>query len=244
MYHLIRNDHADHDNRDHPSSRARHSRYYAGAILQWSPDQPDTVSVVLDGEAGLRRPLYLGSYDHTSAGSMSYHWRQVVPSVYKGAECILGVHGGSGYLFAFYSAVEGSSPRVELIERITSDPSRRYGVQDLFSYGYLGLGIRGRTLFYLTGGPITLRNGERVRGKESTAKGEAKGIENLHLISFDLDRDQRIDHGAIFFSNRPGSPNYVNSIAVSEDSVYALTRLGSAPEDGSDARTVLMQIRI
>lgn len=48
-----------------------------GAIIQWSPDRPDTVNVVLKGEAGLRRPVYLGTYDHTDAGSMSYHWRQV-----------------------------------------------------------------------------------------------------------------------------------------------------------------------
>lgn len=184
-----------------------------------------------------------------TVANCQYLLYQVVTAVYKGVECVLGVHGGSGYLFAFYPPKQGTvseGARIDLVERITSDPSRRYGVQDLFSYGYLGFALHpsGKKLFYLTGGPITLRNGERLRGKESTAKGESKGIENLHLVSYDLESDVRKDYGAIFFGNRPGFPNYVNSIAVSDDCVYALTRLGYAPDDGSDARTVLMQIKL
>ena len=58
---------------------------------------------------------------------------------------------------------------------------------DQFSYGYLGftLGPDGRTLYYLTGGPI-YENGRRVTGRSSTAKGESKGAENLHLVTYDI----------------------------------------------------------
>ena len=220
-----------------------------GDILQWSPHQPDAVSVALQAVDGLHRPLYLGTYDPAGAGSMSYHWRQVTNGIYNGVNCVLGVHGGSGYLFAFHPPADGTiseGARLELLERITSDPSRKYGVPDLFSYGYLGFGLhpQGKMLYYLTGGPITLPNGDRVRGKDSTAKGESKGVENLHLVSYDLQNNVRTDHGAISFANRLGFPSYVNSIAVSEDCVYALTRLGVPSEDGRDPRTVLMQIHL
>ena len=45
---------------------------------------------------------------------------------------------------------------------------------DQFSYGYLGFTVR-KGVYYLTGGPIFDADGRRVAGKESTAKGEAKG---------------------------------------------------------------------
>ena len=58
---------------------------------------------------------------------------------------------------------------------------------DQFSYGYLGftLGPDGRTLYYLTGGPVYV-GGKRVAGKSKTAMGESKGIEDLHLITWDV----------------------------------------------------------
>ena len=59
---------------------------------------------------------------------------------------------------------------------------------DQFSYGYLGftLEVKTNTLYYLTGAPIYDETGRRVAGKNSTAKGEAKGLENLHLVTYNL----------------------------------------------------------
>jgi hypothetical protein len=97
---------------------------------------------------------------------------------------------------------------------------------DQFSYGYLGftLGPDGRTLYYLTGGPI-YEGGKRLSGKSSTAKGESKGRENLHLVTYDIPGKSYTDHGAIFFANGD-RPYYVNSIAVGQDgTVYALSRI-------------------
>ncbi len=163
---------------------------------------------------------YFGLYDPTSPGHMGYNWRQVVwvPSM----RMIYGVHGNSGYLFRFDPRAE----RIEVLDRITSDPSRRAGMFDQFSYGYLGftLGPDGRTLYYLTGGPV-YAHGQRLAGKAKTAMGESKGIENLHLVTYDVPTNRRVDHGAIFFKNGD-RPAYVNSIAVGKDgTVYSLSRI-------------------
>jgi hypothetical protein len=148
---------------------------------------------------------------------------------------VYGVHGNSGYLFRFDPAAR----RVEVLDRITSRPSQRAGMFDQFSYGYLGfaLGPDGDTLYYLTGGPI-YESGRRVTGIESTAKGESKGRENLHLITYRISNGGYRDHGPIFFANGE-RPAYVNSIAVGKDgSVYALTRV---TENGK-TRTDLMSV--
>ncbi len=179
------------------------------------------------------RKDYFGLYDPTSPGHMGYNWRQVV--WVPGRQMVYGVHGNSGYLFRFDPRAE----RVEVLDRITSIPSQRAGMFDQFSYGYLGftLGPDGRTLYYLTGGPVYVA-GKRVAGKTKSAMGESKGIENLHLITYDVSSGTYADHGAIFFADGQ-RPAYVNSIAVGKDgTVYALSRI---TENGK-TRTDLMSI--
>ena len=161
---------------------------------------------------------YFGRYDASQPGHMGYHWRQTAwrePYLY-------GVHGNSGYLFQF----DPDAGRVELIDRLTSLPSRRAGMFDQFSYGYLGftLGPDGDTLYYLTGAPI-YSGGRRVAGKAETARGESKGEENLHLVTYNLRQRRYTDHGAITLDNGE-RPSYVNSIAVDGDgAIYFLTRV-------------------
>jgi hypothetical protein len=177
---------------------------------------------------------YFGLYDPASAGHMAYNWRQAI--WYPAENAAYGVHGNSGYLFKFDSRAE----RVEIVDRITSEPSRRSGMFDQFSYGYLGftLGPDARTLYYLTGGPV-YRDGKRVSGKDTTGKGESKGEENLHLITFDIPSRKYTDHGPVFFEDG-GRPAYVNSIAVGRDgTVYTLSRI----QDGTSTRADLISIR-
>jgi hypothetical protein len=122
--------------------------------------------------------------------------------------------------------VEVEPSRIEVLERLTSDPSRLCGMEDLFSLGYLGfaLGPDQRTLYYLTGGPI-YRDGERVAGLGSIAKGAARGEENLHLVTYDIRSGERKDHGPVVYEDG-SAPSYVNSIAVGQDgSVYSLGRV-------------------
>lgn len=59
-------------------------------------------------------------------------------------------------------------------------------------------------------------DGQRVTGNRETAMGESKGIENLHLITYDIEQARYRDHGPIFFENGQ-RPAYVNSIAVGKD---------------------------
>jgi len=179
------------------------------------------------------RKDYFGVYDPAAPGSMGYNWRQAV--WYAPGITIYGVHGNSGYLFRF----DPRGPRLEVLDRITSLPSQRSGMYDEFSYGYLGfiLGPDGQTLYYLTGGPI-FRAGKRVAGKAVSQKGESKGEEDLHLITYYIPSGKYMDHGPIFFPDGQ-RPKEVNSIAVGKDlSVYAL---GDVTQNGR-VRTDLMRI--
>ena len=237
-------------------------------------------------EPGDTPPLkldYFGQgYDVASAGTMAWNWRQVVWVPAQG--CFFGVHGNSGYLFAFAPVPDddagGRAPateaelarcagQVRVLERLTSLPSRRAGVSDLFTYGYLGfsLGPDGRTLYYLTGGP-RYREQRRVRGVEHIPAGASRGEENLHLVTYDIPTQHVIDHGAIHLARKPGVcrgagdggggedgadgeavvPSYVNSIAVGPDgAVYSLGRIhsddeGHAERHGRPWRTDLFRI--
>lgn len=176
---------------------------------------------------------YFGSFDPSTAGSMGYNWRQVI--WYPGDKSFYGVHGNSGYLFRF----DPGKSIVEILERLTSVPSKLSGMNDQFSYGYLGftLGPDGHTLYYLTGGPI-YDSGKRVTGKSSTSMGEAKGLENLHLITYDIPSSKYQDHGPVFYADGQ-RPLYVNSIAVGSDgTIYTLARI---TENGK-TRTDLISI--
>jgi hypothetical protein len=200
---------------DPQTGRAWHTTS-EGTILVY---QPETDSIVAVQAEDLKKD-YFGLYDPTSPGHMGYNWRQT--AWYAPEKRIYGVHGNSGYLFRF----DPSGPRVEVLERLTSEPSKRSGMFDQFSYGYLGftLGPDGRTLNYLTGAPIYV-DGKRLAGKSSTAMGEAKGLEDLHLVTYDIPQGKYADRGAIFYPNGD-RPLYVNSIAVGRDgSVYFLARI-------------------
>ena len=187
-----------------------------GAILCYRADT-DRVETIKNDDL---KKDYFGLYDPTSPGHMGYNWRQ---TFWRAADqMIYAVHGNSGYLFRFDPRLE----RVEVLDRLTSEPSQSSGLFDQFSYGYLGLalGPDGKTAYYLTGGPI-YEKGRRVAGKASTAMGEAKGLENLHLITYDIPQREYRDHGAIFYENGQ-RPLYVNSIAVGKDgTVYFLARI-------------------
>jgi hypothetical protein len=177
----------------------------------------DTVETI-EGED--MKKDYFGTYEVYTSGSMAYNWRQAF--WYAPERKVYGVHGNSGYLFRF----DPSIPRIEVLERLTSIPSKLTGMADQFSYGYLGfkLGPDGRTIYYLTGGPIYV-DGKRVKGATSTAKGEAKGFEDLHLITYDIPTGKYLDHGSVFYPDGQ-RPLYVNSIAIGDDgTVYTLARI-------------------
>lgn len=163
---------------------------------------------------------YFGNYDYTRPGSMAFNWRKIF--WYAPEQVAYGVHGNSGYLFRF----DPKKQRIELVQRIASAVSQKYGVFDQFSYGYLGfqLGPDGETIYYLTGSPI-FEQGKRVTGLAEIAKGGSKGQEHLHLITYHIPSQQYRDHGPIFYANGQW-PSYVNAIAVGDDgAIYTLGRM-------------------
>lgn len=200
-----------------------------GVILQYNP-ATDKLEQAVEDEL---KKDYFGLYDPTSPGHMGYNWRQVF--WYPQHKAVYGIHGNSGYLFRF----DPADKQIEILDRITSKPSQQCGMFDQFSYGYLGfmLGHDQRTIYYLTGAPIYV-NGKRLKGKLSTGKGEAKGLENLHLITYDLLTHHYRDHGPVFYKD--GSmPLYVNSIALGKDGhVYFLARI----TEDNKTRTDLISI--
>lgn len=172
---------------------------------------------------------YFGSYDPTIPGSMAYNWRKIFWYAPEGVA--YGIHGNSGYLFRF----DPHRQTVELIRRLTSEPSQRSGMFDQFSYGYLGfqLGPDGETIYYLTGGPV-YEHGKRIGGQAHIAKGASKGIENLHLITYNIPNSIYTDHGPIFYADGT-RPSYVNAIAVGNDGfVYTLARFSQEGKEISD----------
>jgi hypothetical protein len=196
-----------------------------GAILRYDP-ATDTVKPV-EGED--MKKDYFGIYDPTSPGHMGYNWRQTFWRPADGM--IYGVHGNSGYLFRY----NPKAGQIEVLDRITSEPSKRSGMFDQFSYGYLGfaLGPDGKTIYYLTGAPIYV-DGKRLAGKSKTAMGEAKGLEDLHLITYDIESGKYTDNGAVFYENGQ-RPLYVNAITVGKDgTVYTLPRITENGKTRSD----------
>lgn len=163
---------------------------------------------------------YFGSYDPGEAGSMAYNWRKIF--WHSEEKVAYGIHGNSGYLIRF----DPEQSNIELVERLTSLPSKKHGVYDQFSYGYLGFSHepKSNTIYYLTGGPI-VEDGGILKKSESIPRGGAKGPENLHLITYNLSTSQYTDHGAIFYED--GSrPSFVNSLAIGSDHhLYTLARM-------------------
>ena len=196
-----------------------------GTILRYDP-ATDTVAPV-QGED--MKKDYFGLYDPTNPGHMGYNWRQTFWR--PDDKLVYGVHGNSGYLFRF----DPKAPRIDVLARITSEPSKRCGMFDQFSYGYLGfaLGPDGKTIHYLTGGPIYV-DGKRLAGKSKSAMGEAKGLEDLHLVTYNVETGKYTDNGAVFYENGQ-RPLYVNAIAVGKDGmVYTLPRITENGKTRSD----------
>jgi len=181
-----------------------------GDILRYRYDR-DAIETVT-GEN--MRKDYFGAQNLAVGARMGYNWRQTF--WYEPDRAIYGLHGTSGYLFRF----DPRTPRVEVLERIASEPSRRSGMYDSFNYGYLSftLGPDGRTVYYLTTGP--------VRGEAPQASAEKGGRraprEDLRLVTYDILAAKYEDRGAIFLPDGQ-RPATVHSIAVATDgAVYTL----------------------
>ncbi len=140
----------------------------------------------VDAVAGVNlKKDYFGLMNPALHG-MAYNWRAAVwvPSEHA----FYAVNGRSGYLVRF----DPARPSVEVLERLTSEPSKKSGMFDKSEYGYLGLalGADGHTLYYLTGAPL-------AKGAKATADQQ----EETHLITYDISSRKYLDHGLILLNN-------------------------------------------
>lgn len=189
-------------------STAEGDIYEYDPFADQAPQKMEDVSMRLD---------YFGKYDVKDAGSMGYNWRKIF--WYGPKSKAYGVHGNSGYLFTF----DPKSRKVEIVERIASEPSRKSGMFDQFSYGYLGFKIKNDTIFYLTGAPI-YKDGKRVAGLEKISMGAPKGLEYLHVVTYNIPEKKYKDLGPVFYEDG-NFPTYVNSMAIGDDNdIYTVAR--------------------
>jgi hypothetical protein len=64
--------------------------------------------------------------------------------------------------------------------------------------------------------------------------GEAKGLEDLHLVTYDIETREYTDNGAVFYENGQ-RPLYVNAITVGKNGmVYTLPRITENGKTRSD----------
>src|SRR5690606_31142083 len=112
---------------------------------------------------------YFGRYDPKMPGSMGYNWRKII--WYAPEKVAYGIHGNSSYLFRF----DPEKQTVELVRRLTSEPTQRSSMFDQFRYAYLGfhLGHVKETMYYLTGVPVYEQD-KRIKGQENIARAKYK----------------------------------------------------------------------
>jgi len=153
------------------------------------------------------RKDYFGSFNSSPGLGMGYNWRQTF--WYAPEKAIYALHGRSGYLFRFDPRTE----RVDVLERLTSAPSKLSGTNDSFAYGYLGfaLGPDGRTVYYLTAGEVRDSSGPAAgRGNRG------RRAEDVRLVTYDIPTGTYMDRGAVLLEGGQ-RPNTVHSIAVTKN---------------------------
>jgi hypothetical protein len=162
---------------------------------------------------------YFGTLDPTKPG-MAYNWRAAFwdPS----ENVIYGINGRSGYLFR----VDPKAPSVEVLERLTSEPSKKSGMYDRFDYGYMGFTLApdGHTVYYLTG----------ARGVAGAGANPQRGGDGCHFVTYDLITHKYMDHGQLVLDSGEliSAPQ---SIAVGLDgTVYSLSYITRNGKRGID----------
>jgi hypothetical protein len=172
-----------------------------GAIHRYRPDtnQVETVPGV-----SLRKD-YFGKLDPAQQG-MAFNWRAAVWN--PNDNSIYAVNGASGYLFRFDPAAQ----TIEVLERLTSEPSKHLGMADKSDYGYLGLALdtRNNRLYYLTGSQLS--------------PGSNKD-EGSHLITWDISQKRYQDHGQIMLDTGDPVGNEQALALADNGTIYTLTTI-------------------
>ena len=103
---------------------------------------------------------------------------------------------------------------LEVLDRVTSLPTRKSGMLDVPRHGYLSFKLApdGDTIYYLTGAHINARS-------------TAQGLENMHLVTYRISAEAFRDLGQVVLDTG-GPPKQVNSIAIGSDgTVYSISEI-------------------
>jgi len=166
---------------------------------RYDSNQVETLSGV-----SLRKD-YFGKFDPAQKG-MAYNWRAAVWN--PNDNSIYAVNGASGYLFR----LDPATHTIELLDRLTSEPSKRVGMADKSDYGYLGLALDARKnlLYYLTGSPLSPGSNKE---------------EGSHLITYDIAHKKYCDRGQIMLDTGDPAGNEQALVVGEDGTVYTLTTI-------------------
>jgi len=164
---------------------------------------------------------YFGSYNPSLHG-MAYNWRAAVwvPS----RQAIYGVNGRSGYLFRF----DPRKRTVEVLQRLTSEASKKTGMFDGMEYGYLGLvlGADGHTLYYLTSAPLSNNKTEAKKGEEQK--------EGADLVTYNISDHKYVDHGRILLGDGKTVDPPQSLVMGLDGTLYTLSFIDQDGKSGID----------
>lgn len=179
-----------------------------GDILRYRYDR-DAIETI---QADNLRKDYFGTWHPPEGKDMGYGWRQAV--WYAPEKAIYAIHGRSAYLFRFDPQAE----RIDVLQRMASEPSMRSGMYDAFPLGYLSfiLGPDGHTLYYLTEGAI-LEPRRRVVDRRELP-------EDLHLVTYDL-RLPSTPILARFSSATAGDPDWLTRLRSARMARFTASRI-------------------
>lgn len=184
-----------------------------GEVLQFSRDngKVETVSGV-----HMQKDVF-GILDPHKGGHTGYNWRKIVwnPKYEK----FFGVHAKTGYLFSF----DPETKKIEIIDRICSEYSKKNGLYEFFRYGYLTLIMDSRdldTLYYISGF-YKFINPDEEEKKQELQLGSYEYAEKsyevirsyISLITYHIPTCTYTDHGVIQLEDGR-YPTLAQSVAI------------------------------
>ncbi|MDA9771664.1 hypothetical protein N9D02_11570 [Emcibacteraceae bacterium] len=191
-----------------------------GEIYEYVYDQDEIVKVETEN-------LKKDYFGFVSSRSMGYQWRQSVWS--ESDQKIYGVHNESEYLFS----LDPTTRKVELIERLASQTSKKAGVN---GYGFsLGLVLShdDSTIYHISHAYPSEQEFEEF-GSDAV---DQLILKNHHVISYNLKEKKYSDLGEIIFEDG-SEPIHINSLTLGLDgNFYALATIDL--EDGSQTTDLI-----
>lgn len=168
-----------------------------GEVLQFSTD---TGKVETVAGVHMKKDVF-GILDPHKGGHTGYNWRKIVWNAQY--EKFFGVHAKTGYLFSF----DPKNKKIEILDRICSEYSKKNGLYEFFRYGYLTLTMAPGdfdTLYYISGF-YKFINPDEEQGRLEMQQGSYDYAEKsyeeimsyISLITFHIPTGTYTDHGVI-----------------------------------------------